>query len=271
MHDLATLISSNAVPTTKDSALRFNITNGYIDTLEIICRYQVLLDSGELLDGEQVVNIANGDSVQTAALRLGDGQLISASVHDNSGTSQYGQVWADIRLIRDGGGAVSIEQLLASGYVYNLTALNWPSYSHKSPQEDTSAIHQYAGSPPGPGSEIFDNLSPAVYSKLVGMIINFNTDANVADRTLILEFRLDSQLAYTCRIPTKMTASQSYVICGLYGSDTVADSGNVFHFAIPDHLEAAGITVTSETANLQAGDDYANIRYFYRPYCGAGL
>lgn len=269
--ELATLISSNAVPTTKDSALLFQLFNGDASAREMLLRWRVLLDTGELLNAEQRVTLPANDSLNAGPFQIGVGQLIDVSVADNSATAFYGQVWADISLIRYGGGVQTKEKQLANGYVYNATALSWPDNSNNTPRGDTSPTQLNNLTDPGTATDYNETINGGSYIDLIGFKLSFSASANVATRTIDIYLAPEATNLFIFRLRTTVAANESIDVMGIKGGAIPADNGTYVYCPIPESIEGGSLALITDTASMQAGDEWSNGFVMYRPYTGAGL
>jgi len=101
----------------------------------------------------------------------------------------------------------------------------------------------------------------------LGAMCSCVTDANVATRYAFIEFKLDAvNDYYTCCPGAGQAASLTRTL--VYGMHPIAGSllNNVIMVPIPSMgVEMpAGATVEIDTINIQVGDDYSVVRYYYK-------
>lgn len=259
------LIGSSAVPVTVDDRLRVVLQHDVTSSATAVIYALLLTENNGLVRLSDAITIPSGAGQIEKEIQLTSGLLITASIDVNGTNVTPGQCYAQLQVHRTAlSGNVNLLKL-TSGYISDGDFLSFPYTSSNSTSSQASPATAQSGSNPPAGSEISETIGTGGQTTLLGWTFNLITDATVANRRVTVLIQGNAFGSYRIKARTDQPASTTRVYRSWYGPNIPDDdlTNNVFFMPVPEALSGLAMTFDTETANLQAGDDFDNALLTY--------
>lgn len=254
------ILSANSVPVDAGNRLRVSFWNSNPDnSYTVIIRFQILLPDGTISDNADERTIPAFQQDLPFLFPLTDGQLIFASVFCTATGLQEGELYCTIGV--QYGSVSAFAQLLSliGGYLASGNPLAFPLGNNVPKNTDRPANITQPFSTPTTGSEILAEFSPLFFTRLINFTFQFHADANAANRTIVLNIDDLNGKVLTVTHATPITATEDITFYLWTGTIPATIPANVRFIQLPEMPFAQGVTITSVTENIQAGDEFDNI------------
>ena len=165
-----------------------------------------------------------------------------------------GECYIRITLLVDG---EPVKRLMAA-YLTDGKTLSWPPGVHEGFTEGPGLIRLVTGTNPAAGVEVLEAVPTNARWKLRGLYIQLTTDANAANRTVLMELDDGTTVFYTIRGPVH-TASLTRGYFGVVDPgylEAAFDAGNAIRLPLPEITLYQGWSFGTTTVALQVGDDW---------------
>ncbi len=196
------------------------------------------------------------------AFRLAEGYLLSVVVFSTAASQRRGQTFVEIGLLRGRDVRDSVVDVLARDYIAIEEPLAFPGGPIRSSLEGPGALRSITGTDPAAGAEISETVPSDARWKLLAIRFAFVTDANAANRGVLVELTDGTNTYHHTRQHDVQTASLTTTYN--YAVGTFFEATALFlehHNVLPELLMAAGHVWTTVTGSIQAGDNYGAPQY----------
>lgn len=256
---METLFTANAIPITPSNKLRLAFWNsGNEAGFTVVCRYQIENKDGTISQNVEQFAINAGALDQQFFINLAYGNLLAVTLATFGTTVQSGQIYATISL-QYGSVNDNAQQLpLISGYVLANAPLNYPLGTTQAINSGLPATIEVAVQDPPPGTDFTHQEAPASRSRLVHGSFELVTDANAGNRTVTVKFANTSGIFWMTQSDTVQIASETkrYIYSPL--PIPAVKPTDVIYLPIPYFSVTQNLSISSQTANIQAGDAYTS-------------
>lgn len=257
MDDLQTLLTPNAQPTTRASRLRVEATvvSGFTPTL--ILRTVQLTPDGKLVQStdQMFPTFAGNPTVKIASLT--DNRLISISITTSANALYPGICYVRAGVVSGNVNDPTQFEPLMSGYVTSGAALSFPLTPPVAPTEGVGNKTFISTADPVAGAELIITLPSSALYQLRSLQFRFAAAAVVAARTIALLIEYDGVCIYRLTARTTITISQARNYTLWLGPNMPADNATDHYLPCPDLLFAKTLVFETETANIDAADQYS--------------
>jgi hypothetical protein len=224
---------------------------------------RVLLPDSTIVPMQWGFTTANQYDVETFSFPLADGFLLSLVISSVSTTTQRGELFARVRVFR-GSLTQNFPGLqLTTGYITALTPLSWPDgvrgYSYEGFGHSLEVVFPAVGA----GVEISLTMPTGSLRHVYTGVLTLVTSATVANRTSGVQVTDGSgRIVYATTANLAQVAGTTKLYIFSYAPTTGGAAGNNIQMPWPNRLPIQpGWTISSNTVNLQAGDQYTGLLY----------
>lgn len=183
---------------------------------------------------------------------------ISLIVLSDSTTIEQGEIFVEITLEVNGDPVV----ILASGYIYGIHSIGWPTPGAIDSRPGGGFVSIIESADPALGAELTDIVNGNELWRIISVRFNLDTDANAGTRTPHLVITDGTNTLFDIIASTgagPATAFDfSWVTAGEPSDPT--DNDDIVTGLPPNILLPNPFTITTETTNLLAGDNYTVMR-----------
>ena len=221
--------------------------------------------AGRLLTAQGVIVPFNFEHVpatnRTKSLegfRLAEGYLLSVVAFPSAGAPLRGQTFVELGLLRGRDVAASVVDVLARDYVAEAEPLAFPGSRIRSSIEGPGALLSVAGADPGVAAEILVTVPTDARWLINSIRATLVTDVNAATRVplLIIDDGTDEfSRTLIAAIPASQTTEHTWFSNGSMTPDIASIAA--FRTGIGRTYLPAGSRIRTETASIQAGDDWS--------------
>jgi hypothetical protein len=204
----------------------------------------------------------------TQQAALSEGWLLGFDVRVTSGSPPGQGVWILVELV-SGQGATAIPlQALAWDFVSTNNPLMWPGGPNVEPLDGAGALRLVSGTTPGAGVNVVETVPTNARWELLAFYVALTTSAAVANRIVQLGID-DGANAYVWATSGQNHAASAAVIYSWWpGANvlTLAAQSEIIQ-PLPIGLRLpAGHRMITNTVNIQAGDQFSQVRYLVREW-----
>lgn len=206
------------------------------------------------------------NTLTTKVVDLAEGYLLSVGV-SSTVVSQRGQSFARVYLIRGTANTANVAYLLCADYVTQQIATGWPFGNVLSPLDGQGWMQSFAPANPAAGADWAAVTLPFIRYRMRYAQGTLTTSAAVANRLVTGQIINENSLAVgtfpaNIVIPATTVAVVTFAVSNI-GPALAATTVNV---NMPDPfmyepINGNGPRFAVATQNLQAGDQWSNIRY----------
>lgn len=189
---------------------------------------------------------------------------IWVSVFDNDGSYTAGDLLVTVALAINGD---RVHQL-CGGYVTKQQSISWPIAQNNDPIKNIGVPNLTTSSDPAAGSELSISVPTGQLWVPIGCSFQLVTDATAVSRVVHIVFTGSGKVMAECISPNAQTASLTRNYRAVIGNSLMASADdNDLMIGLPaDLILYAGMTITTQTTNLQAGDNFGTMTLFYKRY-----
>ena len=150
-------------------------------------------------------------------------------------------------------------QRLSAGYLTDSKTLSWPPGVFEGFTEGEGIIRYVGGTNPAAGAEVAEVVPTNTRWRLISVFIRLTTDATVANRQaqIVIDDGTDLFYSIVAPIVTASILRNHLFIAGYSPLETAFDGNGHVRLPLPNLKMFQGYRITTNTINLQAGDDYA--------------
>lgn len=250
------LAGSSSFFLTGEESLRvhsFNAAPGVTLALE----GRLLTPTGDIVPVSGPMATTTDRAMQTAPHALGAGWLLNLSVRATAGAPRVGQCYVVVEVVRGQTGAFQSLGAILEGYVTDTTPLVWPGAVCRSSADGPGVIRSITGSDPAANAEFSETVPTNARWRLLGVDVALVTDANVANREVVLTIDDGAAIVAEIAAGTAQAASLTRRYSFARGVQRGGPAAStIINAPIPDAILMGGYRVRSATANIQAGDNY---------------
>ena len=219
-----------------------------------------ILITGITREGQFIFRFTtNGNGlIETFSFRLPD-IPIYISTDDDGSAIEPGTVFLAISLTVN----ETVLYQLASGYVSNMHHFAWPMQRLEFFHPGGGLFQIISGTNPGDGNEIDETVSNGELWILKSVSLTLTTDANSANRKVLLHARnITLNLMSAPSNTIQLASTTKNYTWAHYGGVNDTNQLDTLLVGLPqDYPILAGMSIETETENIQAGDAYTNIRF----------
>ena len=208
------------------------------------------ITQNEQIIGDHVVN--TNRTLATSTIRITDIPIFLTARTVQTGVSR-GQVYVRVSLRVD----QVVVALFFAGYVTDTSAPIHPNGKIESSIEGPGLIRSITGTDPAANTEISQTVPSGARWKLLVLRFTLITDANAANRGVLVSFTDGIDIYHQTRQPDVQIASltRTYNFALQTFFETTVNFTE-YHNILPDIIMPAGDVFQTITGSLQAGDDY---------------
>lgn len=251
------LLNSNAVPTTKSDSLRVVGSNSTVNSSDLLIRFDLLRDDGEIVRSFETFNIASGSTSSPFLFSLTKGSLIGIAIAILDTEIQDGEVFATVAI--QNGQADNIRNRIAvtSGYASTNAPLIWPGTPARGANDTPGVSQTLALTGPAAGAEYNQTLLPTAFSKLIAGNFTFTADANVATRTITVKIADSLSEVFWTTPNATITAGQTRTIFLINEPVPSTIPPGVLYAPIHNMPHVPSLRFYTTTVNRQIGDQFS--------------
>lgn len=199
----------------------------------------------------------------TTRHRIDSGWLISVSVDSDTGSILPGELFAEVSLVRDETSTPQASHVLVAGYISRAIALSWPSVAPKGINDIEPEPTQGTLANPAAGVNLNIDGTARVMAYPIAINFTFTTDANVANRRMILKLGSDTFDFVVVIAQTVQTASLAWKY--FFNLDGQLDqlTGLNYMLRLPRIVCPSSIVIDTAIENIQVGDQISAFRWIY--------
>lgn len=207
----------------------------------------------------------------TADMAMGVGSLLDCSVNVVAGNPLIGQTYCMVQIIRGLSGATRVLGVLLAGYITAQQSVGYPGSPILSSIESGGVIRAISGTAPAPGGEIIETVPTGARWQLLTFYGTLTTSATVANRVPRLQHATGATTIAVFPNLILETASLTWFNQWASGLNVQNLAGLQQTIApLPNELILlAGQSLRTDTANLQAGDQWLAPQYVVREWIEA--
>lgn len=223
----------------------------------IAIRGRFRMPNGRINPFDHAVTPAVDRSVSLDTFDMSEGFLLSVSAVADAGTLRRGATFVEVGILRSVESGLNVVQTFFADYLTENASLGWPGGRIVQSVDGPGLVRSITGTDPAANTEISETVPTNARWRLIGLAVQFVTDANAANRRPV--FVIDDGANTVQRSPasTVITASQTAELSIGEGIGLNAPSANDQLLPISRApMLAAGYRVRTVTAALQAGDNY---------------
>lgn len=242
-----------------DDTLHFGLYSLYTVTGTFTMNYRLLTPEGRIESGQ--LNIANvgGQTLYSQDQQLRKGFLLSVEVVPSFANGIEGiLVWGELR--RRGGGITNGARLLFNEYLENYRGLGWPDRTTRRTTDGRGFTQFQQIANPAAGADFTSTVGGGfrrIYRCIGGQLV---TSAAVATRQVALKITDGTHTVVLNDALASQVASLTYFYTFYSGSFAALATGTHIPCPIPGEFQFQnGWTIGTQTANLQAGDQWSAI------------
>lgn len=262
MNELAALISSNAIPIATGNRLAVTIWNTTGGDDEIVIIVRTLDENGQLTYTAERFIIPDDGVSHQKTIRLTKGQLVGVTLTPEVTPFDYGTMYAQIAVISGDVDSNLQTLVLCSGYISGAAPLTYPPTQQSDPINPPGALLQTTFADPAAGAELNVAQASDRYDRAQSFKVEFIASAAVANRTILLGFRVNSVEVGSVVDTTVITAGQTRTIWAWRGPNIPANTTTNHYVQAPDAWQGRAIGITTTTTNIDIADQYAGASIF---------
>lgn len=189
---------------------------------------------------------------------------IMISATDTNGFFSEGELYVQLALTIDG----EVVYELFAGTVYEGKFLSWPDNGGKSPRATSGNITSTTSTDPAAGAEPVLTVPAGVVWELISLNVTLVTAATAANRRVHFAITDGFGGSVNCFSSIDQTASTTRLYSGAnFGHlPDEADDNDIVINVPPNLLLIEGGDISTETTNLQAGDNFTALRATFKEY-----
>ena len=260
------LLSANAIPITKDSRLRLQVSNVDTAAHTVNIRTLFVTDDGQIHESFDTL-LCNAGAIGTAInIGLTKGFLISVTVGTVEASVDRGLLYAVINLVRGAVIDASSVLMLTSGYVTSGKSVNYPLSPFEDSLTGIGQSFRLAGAVMGAGNDTRFTFPAFEQSEFCFGQITFTTSAAVAVRTVNWNYNdLAGNTFYNVTPRTTQAASLVRDYIFWTGPNMPLDTGSQIYVPIPNTLIQRNSRLQSNVTNIQVADDFSAGNVWRKP------
>lgn len=177
------------------------------------------------------------------------------SVLDTETEYERGQLYVIVSLLVNGN---PVHQLTA-GYVYRQNGITYPATSNVEPSSSFGALVMSSSADPAAGAEISYTSPDFTFQKIRGARFTLVTSATVANRRVhvVVTPIGGPALNFISSVDQPASTTRHYTLAPISGLGTYSDDNDIIIPISPDLVIPGVSTVTTETTNIQVGDNFS--------------
>ena len=263
----SSLLSANAIPISRSEKLRlifFNPNEG--NSYQINIRYQIADASGKISDNFDTFLLAASANNLERILNLTDGLLIAVTVNAGSNQLQAGEIFCAVALQYGSVSQSSNLLQLVAGYITGNAPLNYPLTESRDTNQTAPATICDTFPDGGAGSEMNLTLPPLFYTRITGIVFTYHASVDVAARTVTIRINNTFGAFIDLNLNATVTDSVNWLCYSFEGTLPTTIPTNTRYLPLPKLPYLRGVNIESITTNIQANDEYRNIRVYSEKY-----
>lgn len=182
------------------------------------------------------------------------GSPLYMTARSASGISVRGQCYVKVSLRIEG----VIVATLFGGYITETSSVAFPNGNIEDSLSGKGVIRSITGTDPALGTEISETVPTNAFWRLISARFSFTTDATVISRSplLVLDDGTTSFWKSSEGSTIPASTNRNYFYANTGAEDTTTSLVNIL--LMPSYMPLqAGFRITTQTNNLQAGDNFA--------------
>lgn len=189
---------------------------------------------------------------------------IWVSVVDTDYATEKGDTYVSVDLAINN----NTVQSLCAGYVYTTHGISWPQTTRQDSGAVRGKITSSGSTDPAAGSEMSLVVPTGETWRIISIRFTLVTDANVANRRVHLKFTGGSETMIEAISGTDHVASTTRVYTCYFtgGGATLAEDNDIIIPLPQNFMATAGTTISSQTTNKQAGDNFSFMEVNYERF-----
>lgn len=212
-----------------------------------------LTAAAALTDQQDYVDVGDGDLI---------GVVATLGTTANAARLRYARIGLSIGQVSD----VTQYMVLTQGYVSGGHAIYWPGGPMDSAYDSPLEARTWLFATPAAGADWASNFTNIGWHPGWAFHADFNASAAVASRNIAVYLLAGNLLNEKTWYTGNVTAGQTQSLHVLPWSVTpTTGSGNIYMQAPAMNLPP-GTIISSNTANIDAGDQFSNLQFIGRPY-----
>lgn len=179
---------------------------------------------------------------------------IVLQVENDIFAAQRGDVYVKVRLFL---GGVAVYTFL-EGYISQEVDLTWPPGIYQDMFSGRGRIRSFSGTNPAANTEISETVPTNTIWRVLGIRITLVTDANVANRRVVLITDDGSDILFEIEVGATQAASitRSYGFAKALGNTQTSFTINDINSVYPAFFLTEGFRIRTSTNNFQVGDNF---------------
>ena len=185
---------------------------------------------------------------------------IFVTVTTTETAATLGQAFVAISLTVDG----EIVQELTAGNVQTIHGISWPTQNPQNTRPNGGFLNVVSGTNPAAGVEIDEDVANNEYWKIKSIRLTLITDATAVSRRVHVVFQQGNTtiLEVFSDVDQIESLNRNYFIAPIGDLPSRADDNDILIPMANDFAISDGMSISTETTNFQAGDNWGTPRFF---------
>lgn len=262
------LIEPGAFYLDGDYSLRVNSWNSLAGVAIAIRVRMIRASDGELVDSDFAHTPNTNRTKATNDFPLPAGFILNITAFASAGAPLIGQTFVQVQLTRGLTGATLLLATILQDYLTAVQALAYPGSPIRSSIEGGGVTLALTGTTPGAGANIAETVPAGARWRLLDFSFVFTTSAAVVNRRVNLTHTYAPGRVFLGANTQDLAASLAGSFSYGGNLNTAVDAVNwIFQLPFPIDLELiAGAIIATNVNNLQAADQFNQVRYVVREW-----
>jgi hypothetical protein len=207
-------------------------------------------------------------SAKSSIIETPEGWLLGGEVFVSGAAPTQGQTYVVVEIVRGSSASALPLQVIAAGYVTAKQPLAFANGLVGSSLDGAGALRSITGTTPGAGAEISETVPTGARWQLMVFRFAFTASAAAANRQPRLQLDDGVNVYYRSPTPANIVASGASIYNALPGIfNTAPNDGAENQVPFPAGVQlAAGHRIRTNTAAIQAADQYSGVQYLVREW-----
>jgi hypothetical protein len=250
-----------------DDNLRLTSYNA-LASVRLEVRYR-FFDCDGKIQASQEAQAPNTDRTAKSSIFVTpEGWLLGGEVFVSGAAPLIGQTYVVLEIVRGLGASALPLQVIAAGYVSAKQPLPFPNAQMYSTLDGGGAMRSISGTTPGAGAEISETVPTGARWEVLAFYAQLVTNATVVNRQVQLRIDDGANLFFVSPAGQNITATQTGLLSWVQGqgNQVIGNRADLVGPLPSYNRLPAGARMRTNTANIQAADQYGAVQYLVREW-----